>query len=332
VKLIIQIPCLNEEEALPATLAELPRRVEGFDAVEWLVVDDGSTDRTVEVAREHGVDHIVSFPANRGLAAAFQAGLDAALKLGADVVVNTDADNQYRADDIDRLTRPILDGEADLVIGDRGVADHAEFSPVKRQLQRLGSSVVSRASGTRVADTTSGFRAYSRAAALGVQVTSRFTYTLETIIQAGHAGLTVIDVPIRTNPAVRPSRLFRSTFGYIRRSVGTIARQFVVHRPLAVFMPLALACATVSVVLLARFAVLYAITDGPTGHVQSLVVGAVAGVMAVQLAMLGLLADLMRRNRLVAEATLRRVRAIELATGVPPDGVTPPGVDGRPIR
>lgn len=323
-KLIIQIPCLNEERALPATLAELPRAVEGFDTVEWLVIDDGSTDGTVEVARRHGVDHVVSLAANRGLATAFQAGIDAALKLDADVIVNTDADNQYRAEGIPALVAPIVAGEADVVIGDRGVSDHPEFSPAKRALQNLGSWVVRKASGTGVADTTSGFRAYSREAALGVNVTSRFTYTLETIIQAGHSGLVVTSVPVGINPAVRPSRLFRSSGSYVRRSGGTIVRQFLVHRPLAVFMPLALVFGLVAAILLVRFGILYVTTEGPTGHVQSLVVGAVAGLLAVQFAVLGLIADLLRTNRILLERSLRRVRAIELSTGVPPDRITTP--------
>ncbi|MEQ9093469.1 MAG: glycosyltransferase family 2 protein, partial [Miltoncostaeaceae bacterium] len=324
-KLIIQIPCLNEEGTLPETLAALPRRVAGFDAVEWLVIDDGSTDSTAEVARAHGVDHVVSFPANRGLADAFQAGIDAALKLDADVIVNTDADNQYRADDIPTLVAPILAGDADVVIGDRGVADHPEFTPAKRVLQNLGSWVVRKASGTGVADTTSGFRAYSRTAALGVNVTSRFTYTLETIIQAGHSGLVVTSVPIGINPAVRPSRLFRSSGHYVRRSAGTIVRQFVVHRPLAVFMPLATIFGLVALILLVRFGVLFLVTEGPTGHVQSLVVGTVSGLLAVQFVVLGMIADLLRTNRILLERSLRRIRAIELSTGVPPDGLD----DGR---
>jgi glycosyltransferase involved in cell wall biosynthesis len=219
-KLIIQIPCFNEEEFLPATLAALPRAVEGFDAVEWLIVDDGSTDRTAEVARECGVDHIVRFNANKGLGVAFQAGIDAALKLGADVIVNTDADNQYRGDYVPKLVAPILAREADIVVGDRNVKEHEEFSPLKKALQSWGSWVVRRASGTDIPDTTSGFRAYSREAALRLNVLSRFTYTLETIIQAGKSDLAVRHVPIQTNQKTRESRLFRSipTYKAVRRN------------------------------------------------------------------------------------------------------------------
>ncbi len=215
-KLIIQIPCLNEEQTLPGTLADLPREVEGFDQVEWLVIDDGSTDRTVEVARAQGVDHIVRLTNNKGLASGFQAGLDASLKLGADVVVNTDADNQYNGADIPKLVAPIVRGEADLVVGDREVQTIEHFSPVKKSLQRLGSWVVRRASDTTVPDTTSGFRAYNREAALQVQVVSRFTYTLETIIQAGKQLVAIDHVPIRTNPKTRESRLFSSMWSYVR--------------------------------------------------------------------------------------------------------------------
>ncbi|MFL5860511.1 MAG: glycosyltransferase family 2 protein, partial [Solirubrobacteraceae bacterium] len=209
-KLIIQIPCFNEEAQLPVTLAHLPRELDGFDAVEWLIIDDGSTDRTIEVARTHGVDHIVKLTNHKGLAAGFQAGLDAGLKLGADVIVNTDADNQYEGADIPKLVAPILRGEADMVVGDRGVDSNEHFSHSKRRLQRLGSWVVRQASSTEVPDTTSGFRAYNREAALQMQVVSKFTYTLETIIQAGKLLVALDHVPVRTNPKTRESRLFPS--------------------------------------------------------------------------------------------------------------------------
>ncbi|MEI6664218.1 MAG: glycosyltransferase family 2 protein, partial [Actinomycetes bacterium] len=223
-KLIIQIPSYNEEETLPGTLADLPRSVAGFDRVEWLIIDDGSTDRTIETAREHGVDHIVSFSGNRGLAAAFQAGIDASLKLGADVIVNTDADNQYHGPDIAKLVQPILEGNADMVIGDREVDSIEHFSALKKRLQRLGSWVVRQASHTNVSDTTSGFRAYSRNAAMQLVVVSRFTYTLETIIQAGNQNLAVLDVPIKTNDKTRESRLFPSMSAYVRRNAVSIFR------------------------------------------------------------------------------------------------------------
>src|SRR5438309_3192964 len=238
-KLIIQIPCLNEEESLPATLADLPRRVPGFDTVEWLVIDDGSTDGTIEVARAHGVDHIVRLTNNKGLAAGFQAGLDACLKLGADVIVNTDADNQYHAGDIPKLVAPILAGTADMVVGDREVENLEHFSPLKKLLQRLGSWVVRQASDTTVPDTTSGFRAYNREAAIQMAVVSKFTYTLETIIQAGKLLVATDHVPIRTNEKTRESRLFPSMGAYVRRNAISIFRIYAQYEPLRVFWSLA---------------------------------------------------------------------------------------------
>src|SRR5919106_842614 len=235
-KLIIQIPCLNEAETLPVTLADLPREVPGFETVEWLIIDDGSTDRTVEVAREHGVDHIVRLTNNKGLASGFQAGLDAGLKLGADVIVNTDADNQYYGPDIARLVAPVVAGEADMVVGDRQVMTIEHFSPAKKALQRIGSWVVRQASQTSVPDTTSGFRAYNREAALALQVDSKFTYTLETIIQAGKMTVAVDHVPVRTNAKLRESRLFPSMWTYIRRNGVSIFRIYAMYEPLRVFM------------------------------------------------------------------------------------------------
>src|SRR5262245_33342926 len=235
-KLIIQIPCLNEEQTLPGTLADLPREVDGFETVEWLVIDDGSTDRTVDVARACGVDHIVRLTNNKGLANGFQAGLDAALKLGADVIVNTDADNQYYGGDIPKLVAPIVAGQADMVVGDRQVMTIEHFSPLKKSLQRLGSWVVRQASETTVPDTTSGFRAYHREAALQLQVVSKYTYTLETIIQAGKMTVAVTDVPIRTNPKTRESRLFKSMGQYVRRNAVSIFRIYSMYNPMKVFM------------------------------------------------------------------------------------------------
>src|SRR3954454_24577828 len=235
-KLIIQIPCFNEEEQLPGTLADLPRELPGIDQLEWLIVDDGSTDRTIEVAKENGVDHIVRLTNNKGLAAGFQAGLDASLKLGADIVVNTDADNQYCADDIPKLIQPILDGNADMVVGDREVEKVPHFSRVKVRLQHLGSAVVRRASGTEVPDTTSGFRAYNREAALQMTVVSKCTYTLETIIQAGKMLVATDHVPIRTNPKTREPRLFPSMWAYVRRNTVSIFRIYAQYEPLRVFM------------------------------------------------------------------------------------------------
>jgi glycosyltransferase involved in cell wall biosynthesis len=324
VKLIIQIPCLNEEEVLPITLGDLPRHVEGFDKVEWLVIDDGSTDRTVEVARRHGVDHIVRLTNNKGLAQGFQAGLDASLKLGADVIVNTDADNQYNASDIPKLVAPILSGHADLVIGDREVKSVEHFSPIKKLLQRLGSWVVRRASETTVPDTTSGFRAYNREAALQVQVVSRFTYTLETVIQAGKMLVAIDHVPIRTNPKLRESRLFRSISSYVRTNAASIFRIYATYEPLRVFLVAAGVVALVAAIVWGRFLVLFFSGEGE-GHVQSVVLGAMLFVVAVQLAALGVIGDLLANNRVLIQRALERTRRIELKLGVEPSHYEPGG-------
>jgi glycosyltransferase involved in cell wall biosynthesis len=332
-KLIIQIPCLNEEESLPVTLSDLPREVEGFEEVEWLVIDDGSTDRTIEVARAHGVDHVVRLTNNKGLAQGFQAGLDASLKLGADVIVNTDADNQYSAADIPKLVAPILRGEADLVVGDREVQTIEHFSPAKKALQRLGSWVVRRASETTVPDTTSGFRAYNREAALQVQVVSRFTYTLETIIQAGKMLVAIDHVPIRTNPKMRDSRLFRSISSYVRTNALAIFRVYTQYEPLRVFLTAAALVALVAAVVWGRFFVLFVQGDG-AGHVQSVVLGAMLFVVAVQLAALGIIGDLLAANRTLIQRTLERTRRIELKLGVEPSHYEPGERrgPGRPLR
>ena len=316
-KLIIQIPCFNEETTLPATLADLPREIEGIDAVEWLVIDDGSTDRTVEVAREHGVDHIVRLTNNRGLAAAFQAGLDASLKLGADIIVNTDADNQYFGGDIPKLVGPILAGQADMVIGNRETDQIEHFSPLKKRLQRLGSAVVRRASGTNVPDTTSGFRAYNREAALQMQVVSKFTYTLESIIQAGKMLVAVDDVPIRTNEQTRESRLFPSTAAYVRRNSVSIFRIYAMYEPLRVFLAAAAVAAVVAAVIWGRFLYFYFFSDEPGSHIQSLILGSTLFIVAVQLAALGVVADILastRRIRSSARCWSTRVLARMSAT------------------
>ena len=318
-KLVIQIPCLNEEATLPTTLADLPREVDGFDTVEWLVIDDGSTDGTADVARECGVDHLVRFASRKGLAVAFQAGIDAALKLGADVIVNTDADNQYDGRDIPKLVAPILAHEADMVVGDRRVKEHEEFSRVKKLLQLWGSWVVRQASGTDVPDTTSGFRAYNREAALRLNVVSRFSYTLETIIQAGKSDIAVAHVPIRTNRKTRESRLFGSTLQYVKRSIATIFRVYAMYEPLRVFLWLAAIFGLAGTALFGRFAWYYFTEPPPTGHVQSLIVGAALLILAVQLAVLGVIGDLLRANRVLVERTLHRVRKVELELGVRPD-------------
>ena len=321
-KLIIQIPCFNEEDQLPTTLGDLPRRIEGFDAVEWLVVDDGSTDRTIEVARAHGVDHIVKLTNNKGLATAFQAGLDACLKLGADVVVNTDADNQYDGRDIPRLVEPILEGRADMVVGDRGVESVEHFSPLKKRLQRLGSWVVRGASGTDVPDTTSGFRAYNRESAIQVQVVSKFTYTLETIIQAGKMLVAVEHTPIRTNPKVRESRLFPSMWSYVRRNTVSLFRIYALYEPLKVFMTAAAVVGLAAFVIWARF--LWFFIDGSgKGHIQSLILGAVLFIAAVQLAALGVVGDVLAGSRVLQQRILERVRRVELQLGVEPSHYEP---------
>jgi glycosyltransferase involved in cell wall biosynthesis len=321
-KLIIQIPCLNEEQTLPATLADLPRRVEGVDQVEWLVIDDGSTDRTVEVARAHGVDHIVRLTNNKGLAAGFQAGLDACLKLGADIIVNTDADNQYNAADIPLLVTPILAGRADMVVGDRRTDDIEHFSPLKKRLQKAGSWVVRQASNTDVPDTTSGFRAYNREAAMQMAVVSKYTYTLETIIQAGKLLVAIDHVQIRTNPKTRESRLFPSIWSYVRRNAVSIARIYAQYEPLKVFMSLAAIVGLGGAIAWGRFAIAFISGDG-AGHVQSLIFGAVLFNAAVVLAALGVIGDLLYGQRIMVQRIFERVRRIELQLDVPPSHYEP---------
>jgi glycosyltransferase involved in cell wall biosynthesis len=318
VKLIVQIPCLNEEDQLPATVGDLPRSVAGFDEVEYLVVDDGSTDRTVEVARQLGVHHIVRLTNNKGLATAFQAGLDACLKLGADVIVNTDADNQYSAADIPALVAPILDGRADMVIGDRQVMTIDHFSGVKKRLQRLGSWVVRQASGTDVPDATSGFRAYNREAAIGLVVVSRFTYTLESLIQAGKSLTAVTHVPVGTNPKTRDSRLFGSMWSYVRRNMIAIFRIYTSWEPLLVFTTIAAVLALLALGSWSPFLWDWIVNGDRDGHLQSIVLGGVLFTAAVQVFALGVLADLIAAHRAVSLRTLERVRRLELDVGVGP--------------
>ncbi|HUO72886.1 MAG TPA: glycosyltransferase family 2 protein [Solirubrobacteraceae bacterium] len=328
-KLIIQIPCFNEEQQLPLTLSQLPRHVDGFDAVDWLVIDDGSSDRTIEVARAHGVDHVVRLTNNKGLAAAFQAGIDAGLKLGADVIVNTDADNQYEGEDIPKLVAPILRGEADMVVGDRQVTTIEHFSAPKKLLQRLGSWVVRQASSTRVPDTTSGFRAYNREAALQMQVVSKFTYTLETIIQAGKLLVAVDHVPIRTNPKTRESRLFPSTASYVRRNALSIFRIYSQYEPLKVFWGAAIVLGVPALALFIRFVVAFIGNGGRAGHVQSLIFGAVLFFGAMLLGALGVIGDLLSSQRTLSQRTLERIRRIELQLGVEPSHYEPGGNPDR---
>jgi glycosyltransferase involved in cell wall biosynthesis len=310
-KLIIQIPCFDEEETLPLTVADLPREVPGFDVVEWLVIDDGSRDRTAEVARSLGVDHVVRHRRNRGLAAAFLTGLDAALRAGADVIVNTDADNQYDAAGIPSLTRPVLDGLADIVVGERPIESIAEFSGMKKRLQRLGSSVVRRFSHTDIRDAASGFRAFNREAAMRMQVFGRYTsYTLETLVQAGWEGLTVTSVPIGVNPQTRESRLVKSTGQYVRRSAQTIIRSFALYRPFRFFFYVGMLPFVLGAVLLGRWLVLYLVEDEYHSRIPSLVVGAVCVLVAVQIWVVAFLADLSAASRrLLSESRLRERRA-----------------------
>jgi glycosyltransferase involved in cell wall biosynthesis len=316
VKLIIQIPCFNERETLRETLGDLPRAIPGVDVIEVLIIDDGSTDGTSELARELGVNHVVRFPQNRGLAKGFMAGVDACLRLGADVIVNTDADNQYCGADIPALIRPIIDGTADLVVGDRQVQQIDQFSKTKRRLQRLGSWVVRLASNTSVPDATSGFRAIGREAALRMFVASEFSYTLETIIQAGQAHLAVAAVPIRTNPKTRPSRLFRSIPQYLRRSGSTILRIYTMYKPLKAFLYLASLLFLAGTGLGVRFLV-YHFTEPKTGHVQSLILAAVLLIAAFLIGAVGLLADLVGANRKLLEDALSRLRRLEYGPGSP---------------
>jgi glycosyltransferase involved in cell wall biosynthesis len=309
-KLIIQIPCFNEEATLGITLAELPRRLPGVDVVEWLVIDDGCTDDTVAVAKAHGVDHIVHLPRNQGLARAFVAGLDACLRAGADVIVNTDADNQYHAGDIANLIEPILLGKAEIVVGERPIGDIDHFSPLKRRLQRLGSWVVRVASKTAIPDAPSGFRAMSRDAAMRLHVFNEYTYTLETIIQAGQKGMAITSVPVRTNRDLRPSRLVKSIGGYVCKQVPTIARIFMTYRPVQFFGVPAVFAFSLGLFLGLRF-VWYYFTAGGAGHVQSLILAALLMGTGFFLCVVGLLADLIAVNRQLLEKLDYRVQLVE---------------------
>lgn len=309
-KLIIQIPCYNEERTLGTTLAALPRHLPGIDTVEWLVIDDGSRDRTVEVAKDNGVDHIVQFPTNQGLAKAFMAGLEACLKAGADIIVNTDADNQYCADDIPKLVQPILLGRAEIVVGARPIWKTKQFSAAKKLLQKLGSWVVRLASRTTIPDAPSGFRAFSREAALRLNVFNNYTYTLETIIQAGQKGMAITSVPIRTNPVLRPSRLVKSTPAYVVRSLFTILRIFMLYKPLRFFLLLGSVPFGLGVILGVRWLVFFWAGSERT-RLPSLILTAILILIGFQLWMFGLVADLMAANRQLAEEVQLRIRRLE---------------------
>ena len=309
-KLVIQIPCYNEAATLRTTLEALPKEVPGVDEIAVLIVDDGSEDETVVVARDAGVDHVVSLPRNRGLARAFMAGLESSVRLGADIIVNTDADNQYNADDIGKLVEPILAGKAEIVVGSRPISEIQHFSSTKKILQSLGSWVVRRASNTEVADAPSGFRAMSRDAAQRLNVFSDYTYTLETIIQAGQKGMAITSVPIRVNGETRPSRLIRSVGNYLRRSIVTILRIFITYRPLRFFAVLG------SVIFLAGFCIglrflYFFITEDGTGHIQSLILGSLLMSMGFMVVITGIVADLISVNRTLLEQIGWRLKKVE---------------------
>jgi glycosyltransferase involved in cell wall biosynthesis len=312
-KLIIQIPCFNEARTLAVALAALPRHVDGFSKVEWLIIDDGSSDDTVAVARENGVDHVIRFTNNRGLAAAFIAGLQACIALGADVIVNTDADNQYHADDIPKLVAPILKGEADIVVGARPIADIKHFSLGKKILQKLGSWVVRLASKTSIPDSPSGFRALSRDAAMHMNVFNEYTYTLETIIEAGQKGIAITSVPVRVNPDLRPSRLVKSIPSYIIRSVATIMRIFVVYRPFRSFMLIGSTLFLLGILVGLRFLYFYLNNEGE-GHIQSVILSAVLLGMGFQTILVAFIADLLATNRKLMEDVQYMLRKLVTRT------------------
>ena len=317
-KLIIQIPCLNEAETLPATLADLPAAIDGIDVIETLVVDDGSRDGTAAIARACGATHVVRLRRNKGLAAAFSAGIDAALALGADFIVNTDADNQYAGADIPKLLAPLLAGEADICIGDRNIQAIGHMAGGKKLLQRVGSWVVRQVSGTQVPDTTSGFRAYTRDAALRMTIISEFSYTLESIIQAGKRRMAIAHVEVRTNPGTRNSRLFNSTFSYIKQSSATIVRIYASYEPLKVFSYIGLTILGIGLVISLRF-LYYYVTGSGMGKLQSLILSAVLMIVGFQVVLIGLVADLIAGSRKILEDVQYRVRRLELGQPGPAD-------------
>ena len=310
-KLIIQIPCFNEEKTLPATFNDIPKQINGVDVVEVLIIDDGSSDKTIEVAKALGVHHIVINKNNKGLARTFRTGLNECLKLGADIIVNTDGDNQYAGWDIPKLIQPILDGKADVVVGDRNTAAVEHFSPLKKFLQRVGSYVVKTLSGVKVPDAVSGFRAYSRDAALHLNIVSPFSYTIEALIQAGKKHMAVTSVPVETNEKTRDSRLFSSIPKFIERQLTTIVRMYIMYQPLRVFCLIGLTLSLLGAIPIIRFLYFY-FSGGGAGHIQSLILGGVFTILGFISFLIALLADLMNFNRQLIEQTLEKVRRIEL--------------------
>ena len=309
-KLIIQIPCYNEAETLEVALNDLPKQINGIDEIEYLIINDGSKDNTVEVAKNWGVHYVVNFKCNKGLAKGFMAGLDACLRQGADIIVNTDADNQFCGADIEKLVRPILDGKADIVIGERPIDDTEHFSPLKKKLQHIGSWTVRVASKTDVPDAPSGFRAYSRQAALKMNVVNEYTYTLETIVQAGRNKMAITSVPIRTNPELRKSRLFNSMFGYIKKSMLTIIRAFMMYKPLRFFTIIGSSIFLIGLILGIRFLV-FVFMGESGGHIQSLILASTLLLLGFQTFISGLQADLIASNRKLLEDIQERVRRLD---------------------
>ena len=312
-KLVVQVPCLNEEETLPLVLDSIPARIPGIDEIVVVIIDDGSTDRTVEVAQRHGVTHVVHHRRNQGLARSFTDGVSYALSIGADIVVNTDGDNQYPQDRIADLVQPIVRGEADIVIADRQTHLIEHFSPAKKALQRFGSAVVNRAAGTDLPDAASGFRAYSRESLMRLNTVTRFSYCMETIIQAGNMRLAIASVPVDTNAKTRESRLFRSTRQHVFRSAAAITRGYIMYRPYVIFGWLTVAFGLIGLVPFVRYAVLEAMGEGG-GHLQSLLVGAVLLIMSCISGMLGIVADLIRTNRILVETSVEHVKRARFDT------------------
>lgn len=308
-KLIIQIPCYNEADTLEIALNDLPKHIDGIDEIEYLIINDGSLDKTVEVAMNWGVHYVVNFTRNKGLARGFMAGIEACLAHGADIIVNTDADNQYCGDDIETIVRPILEGKADMVIGERPIDQTEHFSPLKKKLQHLGSWVVRKASHTDIPDAPSGFRAYSREAALRLNVVNEYTYTLETIVQAGRTKMAVMSVPIRTNAELRPSRLFSSMFGYIKKSMVTIIRSYVMYKPLRFFTFLGLLPFMTGVGIGIRY-IIFILMGNAGGHVQSLILASILILLGVMCEVIGVLADVIAANRKILEDIQYHVRKI----------------------